>query len=92
MASASVYRPVRVIASASTPYRLNVLQLYVDGVKVYEVASNRMNTAVKMSAGTHRLTVQGLDSAGAFQSTTYVKVLRSSPPRPPSKTRSGSDR
>jgi PKD repeat protein len=92
MASASVYRPVRVIASASTPYRLNVLQLYVDGVKVYEVASNRMNTAVKMSAGTHRLTVQGLDSAGAFQSTIYVKVLRSSPPRPPSRTRSGPDR
>ena len=48
---------------------------YVDGVKKYEQANvTSIDTSLTMTTGTHRLTVQALDSSGTFKATEYVTV------------------
>ncbi len=52
-----------------------LMQVYVDGSKKYEVQSNAVNTTLSMTVGTHRVTVQAYDKAGAiFKSTVYTTV------------------
>ncbi len=52
-----------------------LMQIYVDGYKKYEVASNLVNTTLAMTVGTHRVTVQAYDKAGhIFKSTVYTNV------------------
>ncbi len=76
--------PVNVVAGTTDSHSVSVMQIYVDGVKVYEVNASSLNTNVSMSAATHRVTVQALDSASqVFKSTIYVTVGSGSPPPPP---------
>jgi hypothetical protein len=65
---------VLVQAAAVDSNPIKVLQIYFDGVKVYEVAASSLSTNVTMSSGvTHRLTVQAIDSTNlAFKQTIYV--------------------
>jgi hypothetical protein len=54
---------------------IKVMQVYIDGVKKYEKTStNTISTSLSMSVGAHRVTVQALDSAGAFHSTVNITV------------------
>jgi phospholipase C len=72
---ATVTSPVNVVAGTTDSHSVSVMQIYLDGVKVYQVASNQLNTNVTMTSGTHRLTVQAQDSTGAiFKSTINVTV------------------
>ncbi len=72
---ASVTSPVNVVAGTTDSNKVTLLQIYVDGVKGYEVASNQLNTNVTMTNGTHRLTVQAQDSTKAiFKSTISITV------------------
>jgi hypothetical protein len=51
------------------------MQLYVDGVKTYQVSGSTMNTSAAMSAGTHRVTVQAKDANAIFyKQTAYITV------------------
>jgi len=72
----SATSPVRVLAGTTSANPVTLVQIYLDGSKVYEVASDRLDHAVAMSSGaTHRLTVQAYDNTGfVFKSTVYVTV------------------
>ena len=74
--NASVSSPVHVVAGTTDTYKITVLQIYVDGAKVYQVLnSGTLDTSVTMTDGTHRLVVQAMDSANrVFKSTVYVNV------------------
>ena len=71
----TVTSPVHVVAGTTDSNSIKVLQIYVDGVKVYQVASNELNANVTMANGPHRLTVQAQDSTNAlFKSTESITV------------------
>jgi hypothetical protein len=62
----TVASPVRIIAGTTdvTPVRLT--QVYLDGKKIFEQPLSAINVALPIAGGTHRLTVQGLDTASVF--------------------------
>src|SRR5436853_543752 len=60
---ATVTAPIHVVAGATDSQSMRALQIYLDGVKVYEIAANSLDTNVNATDGTHRLTVQGIDAA-----------------------------
>jgi Beta-propeller repeat len=62
----TVASPVRIIAGTTdvTPVRLT--QVYLDGKKIYQAELSAINVGLPIPAGPHRLTVQGLDTAGVF--------------------------
>jgi len=71
----SLNSPAHVVAATTSSSTVTAAQIYLDGVKVYEVNAPKVDTYVNMTTGTHRLTVQGYNSAGAvFKSTEYVTV------------------
>jgi hypothetical protein len=73
-ANSTVTSPVLVTAAAVDSNPIKALQIYLDGVKVYEVVANSLSTNVSMSSGVqHRLTVQAIDSTSlVFKQTIYV--------------------
>ncbi len=74
-AGAVVQSPVRVLAGTSSEQTIDLVQIYLDGDKVYEVAADRLDTSIPMTPGTHRLTVQAYDVLNnIFKSTVYVTV------------------
>lgn len=72
-AGASVGSPVKFVASASPPAgrTINAMRIYVDSANAYNVGGGSLNTSLSMSAGTHNISMQAWDSAGAV----YVKNL-----------------
>jgi hypothetical protein len=72
----TVSSPVKISATAKPgSSTIQVMQVYVDGVKKYEKTStNTISTSLSMSAGAHRVTVQAKDSAGYFRSTVNITV------------------
>lgn len=73
--NATVSSPVNVQAGVTDSNAVKTLQIYVDGVKVYDVVAKTLNTNVNMANGAHRLTVQAQDSTGAiFKSTENINV------------------
>ena len=51
------------------------MQIYLDGVKVFQVAGSTVDTQVSMSAGSRRLTVQAKDAASRiFKQTIFVNA------------------
>jgi hypothetical protein len=73
---ATVSSPVHVTAAAKAgSSAIKVMQVYVDGVKKFEQANvTSVDTSIGMAAGAHRVTVQAIDSAGAFKSTVNITV------------------
>ena len=68
--------PVHVVAGTTDSNTISYLQIYLDGIKVYEVKASSLDTNVPISTtGTHRLTVQAKDSAAQIFKTT-VNVTR----------------
>lgn len=80
----SVTSPVRVVAGTTDDVAITVLQIYVDGAKVYQVTgASTLDTSLAMTIGTRRLTVQAMDAANrVFKSTIYITVTGSAPPPP----------
>jgi hypothetical protein len=58
--------PVRIIAGTTDATPVKLTQVYLDGKKIYETGLSAINVGLPIPAGTHRLTVQGLDTAGVF--------------------------
>lgn len=76
----TVTSPVRVVAGVTDSRRVTVLQIYLDGVKVYQVNSRTLDKSLPMAVGTRRLTVQARDSAAKwFKQTINVNVVSSLP-------------
>lgn len=78
----TVSSPVHVVAGTTDTNTISYLQIYLDGVKVYQVSANSLDTNVAINtSGTHRLTVQAKDSAGAiFKQSISVSVGTTQPP------------
>jgi hypothetical protein len=62
----TVASPVRIIAGTTDVIPVTLTQVYLDGKKIYETGLSAINVALPIAAGTHRLTVQGLDTANVF--------------------------
>ncbi|MGB9123771.1 MAG: Ig-like domain-containing protein, partial [Candidatus Angelobacter sp.] len=62
----TVASPVRIIAGTTDVTPVKLTQVYLDGKKIYEAPLSAINVGLPIAAGTHRLTVQGLDTAGVF--------------------------
>jgi hypothetical protein len=58
--------PVRIIAGTTDVTPVKLTQIYLDGKKIFEQPLSAINVALPIPAGTHRLTVQGLDTANVF--------------------------
>jgi Carboxypeptidase regulatory-like domain/Calcineurin-like phosphoesterase len=62
-ANASVLNPVHVLAKTTDSHPIALLQIWVDGKKVYEAKAISVDTHESMTVGTtHRVTVQAIDS------------------------------
>jgi phospholipase C len=73
---ATVTSPVHIVAtSKSSSSAVTVMQIYVDGLKKYEVNSPSIDTSLSMTDGTHKLTVQGVNAANqVFKATENITV------------------
>jgi phospholipase C len=73
---ATVTSPVNIVAGTTdNSSTVNFLQIYIDGVKQYQVSGNQLNTSLPLSTGAHRVTVQAQDAAGTtFKSTINITV------------------
>jgi hypothetical protein len=66
---------VAISAGTTDSQSVTLMQIYVDGVKNYQIASNTLSTSLAMAAGGHRVTVQAYDSANRiFKSTVNITV------------------
>jgi hypothetical protein len=72
---ATVSSPVRLIAGTTSSSAVNLIQVYLDGAKVYELAAAKLDTSLAMARGTRRLTVQARNTSGVwFKKTVYITV------------------
>jgi hypothetical protein len=62
----TVTSPVRIIAGTTDATPVKLTQVYLDGKKIFEAPLSAINVALPIAGGTHRLTVQGLDTASVF--------------------------
>jgi hypothetical protein len=73
--AASATSPVHILATAYAAGGVKLVQVYVDGVKLYQVAGSTIDTSLAMASGTRRLTIQAEDNSSVyFKSTVYVTV------------------
>jgi len=70
----SFSNPLHIVASAATSLPFSQLQLYIDGVVRFHTTAKYVDNSRNLSLGTHRITVKGWDSSGAFSSTVNVTV------------------
>jgi len=75
--NASVSSPITVQAAAHMANAVNSSQVWLDGVKVYQVPSASVNTSIAAAAGTHRLTVQTIDVANIIAKQTVNVTIPS---------------
>ena len=79
--NATVIASAHVVANATSANALSALQVYVDGVKVYQQATNPMDTQLTMATGSHKLTVKAWDVTGkSFMTTITVNVAANKAP------------
>ncbi len=72
--NATVTSPVSIIAQATDSAPITQTGIYIDGAEKYQVVGSSVNTSLPLTAGTHRIAVQSLDSAGTFESVANVTV------------------
>jgi hypothetical protein len=79
--STTVSSQFRVAAESKvTSGFINLMQLYVDGVKNTELATNKLDTTLTLGAGTHVLLAKARDSFGVFFSNTFTVSVPAPPP------------
>jgi hypothetical protein len=62
----TVKSPVNIVAGTTDVTPVKLTQIYLDGKKIYETPLSAINVSLPIDGGTHRLTVQGLDTASVF--------------------------
>ncbi|MGZ4899470.1 MAG: DUF7948 domain-containing protein [Candidatus Angelobacter sp.] len=62
----TVKSPVNIVAGTTDVTPVKLTQVYLDGKKIYETPLSAINVNLPIAGGTHRLTVQGLDTANVF--------------------------
>ena len=82
--NSTVSSPVHVVAGTTDSNTVTAMKIYLDGVSVYAVNANKLDTTISTTNGTHRIAVQAWDKAGQiFKSVIYVTVGSGTPPPPP---------
>src|SRR3954468_5798944 len=71
--NATVASPVHVNAGSNSSPAATLMQIYLDGKKIYEIHGTQLDTDISMTAGAHRLTVQAYNGA-YFKSTISITV------------------
>jgi hypothetical protein len=61
----TVTSPTHFVASAFSSYPITSMRIYVDSVSKYATSTNKIDTYLSLSAGTHSVVVQAWDSTGA---------------------------
>src|SRR5581483_4755647 len=61
---ASLSSPITVQSAAHMASPVNYSQIWIDGLFRYQVASAFINTGITTTVGTHRVTVQTMDTGG----------------------------
>jgi hypothetical protein len=79
-ANATVTSPIHVVAGATSSKSVSYMQLYMDGVKKYQVSAKTLDTTLAAAAGTHRLTVQFANSSGVITKNSISVTVGSSAP------------
>lgn len=69
----TVSSPVHIVALTTDSKTVTLMQIYVDGVKKYEVSASSLDTSLAMASGTHRLAVQAFDGT-IFKQVIYITV------------------
>jgi hypothetical protein len=64
--ASTVKSPVNIVAGTTDVTPVKLTQVYLDGKKIYETPLSAINVNLPIAGGTHRLTVQGLDTASVF--------------------------
>jgi hypothetical protein len=64
---------VHIVAQTTDSKTVNLLQIYVDGVKKYQVFAGSLDTSLAMASGTHRVAVQASDGT-IFKQVIYITV------------------
>jgi hypothetical protein len=62
----TVSRTTTVTGKATGSETISLTQIYLDGVKSYEISGSSVTKSVSMTAGTHRITVQAIDNNGGI--------------------------
>ncbi len=75
--NATISSPVTIVAQGTDSASILVTQIYIDGVKQFQVDGSSVNTSLPLAAGAHRITVVAVDSAGTFKSSVNVTVSSS---------------
>ena len=71
--NATVTSPVNVVALSTNSLPITSMQIYIDGVKVTQQNGAALNANITLSSGSHRLTVQSVDSNGGLaKQTIYI--------------------
>jgi hypothetical protein len=70
----TVASPVHITAVATDSQPVKYSQVWVDGVKKYEVMAASVDTTLAMTSGSHRLTVLANDGSVNFKTTIYIAV------------------
>lgn len=78
--SATVGAPVQITAAATDSSPVTLMQVYVDGVKKYEVKGASVSTTFSLGSGSHKLTVQSYDASGVGKSSVSFSATASIPP------------
>jgi hypothetical protein len=72
-AGQTVSSPVHIVALTTDSKTVNLMQVYIDGVKKYEVYASSLDTSLVMASGTHRLAVRASDGT-IFKQVIYITV------------------
>ncbi len=70
--------PVHFVASASSGVTVSSMMIYVDNKAVYTVYSNKLDTYIPMSTGSHYVNVKSWDASGAMGVTSFNMSVTSS--------------
>lgn len=67
--------PVRVVAGTTSSSPVSLMQVWVDGVKQYEIAAKSIDTAIAMANGQRRIVVQARNNNNVwFKQTIFITV------------------
>lgn len=73
--------PLHVLGAGVASHGVRMMQVYLDGVKVFERQGSVADTNLIVTPGSHRVTLQALDMYGTFKKSVAVTVGSRSYPR-----------
>jgi hypothetical protein len=71
-AGTSVSSSVHVKGSATMTATVTTMQVYVDGIKLYQTSGNAVDTYLTLGSGSHYLVIQSWDSAGEYSKSSGI--------------------